>query len=101
MAQTHSAFPALILRIHCQILYVLVLDLQAGDLPATVATLILVIALILRWVTGRRYHFGSDGIFVVLGRVVGLVFARVVGWFVERAVEVDAGRGAVVLGLLA
>ena len=66
-----------------------------------VATLILVIVLILLWVTGWTHHFGSDGTFVGLGRVVGLVFPGVVEWFVERAVEGDAGRVAVVLGLMA
>lgn len=82
-------------------LYGLAPGLQGGYLPVLVATLILVIVLILLWVTGWRYHSGSDGTCVVLGRVVGLVFARRVERLVERALEVDAGRGAVVLGLLA
>lgn len=67
-----------------------------------VVTLIFVIMLVLLSVTGWRYHFGGDGDGTLWcsDGLLGwcLVFAGVVEWFVERAVEVDAGRAAMVLG---
>lgn len=67
--------------------------LQGAYLRVMVTTLILVIVLILLWVAGWRYHYGSDGTCVVLRRVLGLVFARRVERIVERALEVNADRG--------